>query len=185
MIIKYKVAIDKGIKYPKKKFSDIIKKVLTNKNGWKKYLVVDFKESKASSNLVIRLSTNDTIIRECKFNGLSCYRGSSQPEIFINLDNWLHSTDPFLSTGLKLKDYRTYLILHEVGHFLGYSHLSKDDYPGVTAPIMIQQSKGIHEKGIPNVWVTIFDIIKSKKFKNEGFPKLKKMYQDIYYLVNG
>ena len=59
-------------------------------------------------------------------------------QILINEDRWNHGTAGY---PLPLNEYRSYVINHEVGHWLGQGH---PDCPGyVPAPVMMQQSKGL------------------------------------------
>ena len=51
-------------------------------------------------------------------------------------------------SGLKLEDYRQYMVSHEMGHILGKEH-QKCRGKGEKAPIMLQQTLGIGEC-IPN-----------------------------------
>ena len=84
----------------------------------------------------------------------------------FNLNNWTFVPDP-LKGLYSVKDYRTYVINHELGHVLGHDHykgpigsklLASTAAPysskllaSTAAPIMIQQTKGL--KGFSkNVW---------------------------------
>jgi hypothetical protein len=119
------------------------------------------------NTLNIIMSNNDRISNICGFDGdipLSCY-DSTVHTIYLNEENWMNETDKFLNgTGLtlnisnakKLEHYRTYLVLHEVGHSLGYGHLKLEDYTNSKVPIMTQQTRGIF--GLPNCWVLQEDI---------------------------
>jgi hypothetical protein len=63
------------------------------------------------------------------------------PLVWINDDRWLNATDSYNKAGLSLADYRTMVINHEVGHFLGHDHVSQCQN-GI-APVMLQQSTGL------------------------------------------
>jgi hypothetical protein len=99
------------------------------------------KEKKVQVNVFhIRLSLNNTIVKECNLPGLSC-ADSSVNIIFLNVDNWVFGT---VQSGMDCTLYRKYVILHEIGHLLGRGHKkcmkNKNDY----CSIMYQQtiSKG-------------------------------------------
>lgn len=72
----------------------------------------------------------------CNTTEFSCY-DSQRNIIFINAHNWFGKPQNFL----HIDDYRTYLINHEIGHFLGLQH----EYKCINgiAPVMMQQTKKI------------------------------------------
>lgn len=70
--------------------------------------------------------------------------------VYFNTRNWNHV--PPASGYKTLKDYRIYLINHEVGHAaLGLDH-SPCGGPGQVAPIMMQHTKGV-APCVLNPWV--------------------------------
>ncbi len=69
-------------------------------------------------------------------------------DVYINDDNWRNNPDAWAHRSQH--DYRHYVIVHEVGHWLGLDHR---DCPsrGAPAPVMVQQS--ISTEGCEtNVW---------------------------------
>jgi len=72
--------------------------------------------------------------------------------VLINDRNWRNATAAW--TG-SLAGYRTYLINHEVGHWLGLGHFSCPS-PGATAPVMLQQSISL-DGCEPNGWPLDFE----------------------------
>lgn len=63
--------------------------------------------------------------------------------VVVNQTRWLHASPAWNSQHLPLRDYRTMVIDHETGHWLGHGHLTCPG-PGRLAPVMMQQSKGLH-----------------------------------------
>ncbi|WP_286689414.1 DUF3152 domain-containing protein [Aeromicrobium sp. REDSEA-S38_B2] len=63
--------------------------------------------------------------------------------VIINEDRWVHTTRVWRSAKGSVRDYRHMVVNHEVGHFLGRGHLGCPGR-GQAAPIMQQQSKGLH-----------------------------------------
>ncbi|MEV4416386.1 DUF3152 domain-containing protein [Catellatospora sp. NPDC049609] len=87
----------------------------------------------------LRLATPDTVDGACGAAGLategiySCRAGST---IMINLRRWLRGAEGY---GDDLPAYRTMLVNHEVGHFLGFDHMLCPG-PGEAAPVMQTQT---------------------------------------------
>lgn len=66
----------------------------------------------------------------------SCRVGNN---VIINLDRWNGASPAWNQAGGTLDDYRSMVINHEVGHFLGFGH-SNCSAPGALASVMQQQS---------------------------------------------
>ena len=75
----------------------------------------------------------------------SCRVGN---QVFLNVDRWWFATPTW--NGYLLDDYRAYMINHEVGHYLGFGHLTCPE-PGALSPVMQQQSIYLNEC-LPNPW---------------------------------
>ena len=66
--------------------------------------------------------------------------------VIINQDRWKHASPAWNAAHLALRDYRHMVVNHETGHWLGLGHASCPG-KGRLAPVMMQQSKGLH--GLP------------------------------------
>ncbi len=66
----------------------------------------------------------------------SCQSGSN---VVVNYDRWRYTTEAWKGGGGSLDDYRSMVINHETGHWLGFGHLNCSG-PGQLAPVMQQQS---------------------------------------------
>ena len=72
--------------------------------------------------------------------------------VIINQERWKHASPAWNAANGALRDYRHMVVNHESGHFLGLGHAGCPG-PGRPAPVMMQQSKGLH--GCPfNPWPT-------------------------------
>jgi Protein of unknown function (DUF3152) len=74
----------------------------------------------------------------------SCRVGS---QVLVNLDRWRYATPTWTKSE---REYRSFVINHEVGHWLGLGHAGCGGV-GLPAPVMMQQSKGTYGC-VNNVW---------------------------------
>lgn len=91
-------------------------------------------------DLVIRILTPGTTDRRCHplrtLGEVSCSMGNA---VNLNGVRWETGIPDYAG---DLDGYRTYLINHEVGHYLGLGHVECPG-PGLPAPVMMQQTKGL------------------------------------------
>lgn len=67
------------------------------------------------------------------------YSCTVYPNVIINYDRWNGATDPWNAQRLSIEDYRSMVINHEGGHWLGFGHVTCPG-AGQPAPVMQQQS---------------------------------------------
>ncbi len=91
-------------------------------------------------------ATVDANCAPLRTNGwLSCRRGST---LWLNANRWTDAIDHWTA---PVAEYRAYLVNHELGHFLGFGHVSCPA-AGAPAPVMQQQTKSL--RGCqPNGWI--------------------------------
>lgn len=111
----------------------------------------------AAHDFTIYLVTRETAYRMCRVNGVDIrvdgvpYTSCRQVgKVIINLDRWRLSVPPYVDNQVPLKQYRAYVLNHEVGHELGRGHVGCPT-PGGPAPVMLTQTLGL-QGCTPNPW---------------------------------
>lgn len=97
----------------------------------------------------VRLATAGTVQRLCAQVGIdvdSVYSCRFGKTLMINLTRWLNGADGY---PVSLDDYRSAVINHEMGHFLGFDHM-RCTGPGRPGPIMMTQTIDL-QGCVPNV----------------------------------
>lgn len=115
--------------------------ILQDKRSWPSKQKVRFDFVGAGTHdLVIRVLTPATTDKRCyplRTNGrVSCSTGSA---VNLNGHRWTGGIPDYDG---DLTGYRTYLVNHEVGHYLGLGHVECPG-PGQPAPVMMQQTYGL------------------------------------------
>lgn len=145
----FRTSVDSNVKKQSDiEFAFLVTVYLNNPDGWNTHGYT-FEYSEKNPNIVIRLSSPSTIVKECGLpHNLSCAEMNGTT-IYLNADRWFSGAP---ASKLSLENYREYMVLHEVGHILGFDH-AKCPCKGCSAPIMMQQTLGIG-KCNPNTKVT-------------------------------
>jgi hypothetical protein len=140
--VRYSVEIERGLSEPPELFARWVHRILNDPLGWGqggrtiRFVRVD------SGPVDVRVSLSSPALtdRECAplqtYGRVSCY---NHGRAVINADRWLQGSPTY---GGDLRDYRFYVISHEVGHSLGHHHVHCP-YPGAPAPVMEQQTKSL------------------------------------------
>lgn len=125
---------------PTAEFSRAVMTILNDPAGWPR-AGINFELNTDKSDLLIRLSHNTTVNKECGFDMMSCAwmpRRGVQGRSLINYERWMHGAKP---SGFSLDAYRRYVVNHEVGHLLGLND-AKCPGAGMVAPVMVQHTIG-------------------------------------------
>ena len=157
---RYRIDIEKGLGLDSGLFADAVQKTLNDDRSWAHNGAMTFERiSSGDADFVITLASPATTGVWCEKSGLdttednvSCDSASTE-RVMINAYRWAQGSSTFGPE--KLLAYRQMLINHEVGHRLGYGHVSCRT-PGAPAPVMQQQTKSLDIGGIkcrPNPWV--------------------------------
>lgn len=152
--MRFRTAVDPDVMYDSKTFRAEVTVYLADPNGWAQFH--DFVYAAKGRAKVIRLSSPATLKTQgCMDERLSCATMNGN-EIWLNSDRWIHGAE---ASKLPLERYRQYMVSHEMGHSLGYDHVTCPESGPV--PVMVQQTLGIG-KCSPNTSLTGIDL-KAKK----------------------
>lgn len=157
---RYRIDVEKGLSLDAGLFAEAVQKTLNDDRSWAHNGAMTFERiSSGSPDFVITLASPGTTGEWCAKSGLdttidnvSCDSASTD-RVMINAYRWAQGSATFGPK--KLLAYRQMLINHEVGHRLGYNHVSCRT-PGALAPVMQQQTKSLDIDGVkckPNPWV--------------------------------
>ncbi|MEW2298645.1 DUF3152 domain-containing protein [Streptomyces sp. NPDC006655] len=154
----YRVDVEQGLGLDGQLFADAVQKTLNDDRSWAHDGARTFERvSSGRPDFVITLASPGTTAKWCAKSGLdttednvSCDSASTQ-RVMINAYRWAQGSKTY---GDEIHAYRQMLINHEVGHRLGYGHVTCDKN-GEPAPVMQQQTKFLDHDGIhclPNPW---------------------------------
>ena len=123
-------------------FSTFRKRVtdtLRNHAGWSLSGAVEFVPAGFSAELRIWLADPQAVDNAAPVCSAqwSCRVGD---DVYINEERWDHATETY--SDRSLKDYRHYVVTHEVGHWLELDH-AECPRQGAPAPVMMQESKSL------------------------------------------
>lgn len=135
--ITYSVDFRGSLTADRSAFVDTVAKVYADPRGWSLGDAIEFRKVAQGGDFTIWLTASDamqTFSSACS-TAWSCRAGRN---VVINEARWIYGS-PFWYG--KLDDYRTMIINHETGHWLGLDHESCGG-SGMLAPVMMQQSEG-------------------------------------------
>ncbi|MER5980229.1 DUF3152 domain-containing protein [Streptomyces sp. NPDC001857] len=154
----YRVDVEQGLGLDAALFAQAVQKTLNDQRSWAHDGARTFERIHSGEpDFVITLASPGTTAEWCAKSGLdttidnvSCDSASTE-RVMINAYRWAQGSQTY---GDQMYAYRQMLINHEVGHRLGYSHVTCDKN-GDLAPVMQQQTKFLEHDGIrclPNPW---------------------------------
>ncbi|GAA0663303.1 DUF3152 domain-containing protein [Streptomyces thermocarboxydovorans] len=156
--ITYRVDVEKGLGLDGELFAEAVHKTLNDQRSWAHGGARTFERIHSGRpDFVITLASPGTTAKWCAKSGLdttednvSCDSAATE-RVMINAYRWAQGAETY---GDDLLGYRQMLINHEIGHRLGYDHVTCDK-DGDLAPVMQQQTKFLDHDGIscrPNPW---------------------------------
>ncbi|MFI6039963.1 DUF3152 domain-containing protein [Streptomyces sp. NPDC051315] len=154
----YRVDVEQGLGLDAELFAQAVQKTLNDDRSWAHNGARTFERIYSGKpDFVITLASPGTTADWCAKSGLdttvdnvSCDSAATE-RVMINAYRWAQGSKTY---GDAMQAYRQMLINHEVGHRLGYSHVTCDK-SGELAPVMQQQTKFLEFDGIrclPNPW---------------------------------
>ncbi|TQL20330.1 DUF3152 domain-containing protein [Streptomyces sp. SLBN-134] len=154
----YRVDVEQGLDLDGELFAEAVQKTLNDNRSWAHNGARTFERVHSGQvDFVITLASPETTADWCAKSGLdttednvSCDSAATE-RVMINADRWARGADTY---GDEIHAYRQMLINHEVGHRLGFNHVTCDK-DGDLAPVMQQQTKFLDHDGIscrPNAW---------------------------------
>lgn len=116
------------------RFAAVADQTLRDRRGWSLGGTIEFRQVPSGGDFTLFLASASQVgvVPGCSAQ-YSCRAGRN---VYINDDRWRFAT-PAWPYGLEA--YRNYVIIHEVGHFLGLFHAGCPG-GGQSAPVMAQQS---------------------------------------------
>ncbi|GAA4298267.1 hypothetical protein GCM10023086_12590 [Streptomyces venetus] len=147
----YRVDVEQGLGLDGALFAEAVQKTLNDQRSWAHNGARTFERIHSGKpDFVITLASPGTTADWCAKSGLdttvdnvSCDSLSTE-RVMINAYRWAQGSETY---GDKIHAYRQMLINHEVGHRLGYNHVTCDKN-GDLAPVMQQQTKFLDHDGI-------------------------------------
>lgn len=112
--------------------------VFADGRGWSLGGLVDYKYATGGCNFTVWLAAANQML---SFGAIcdSMWSCAVSPNVVINFDRWQGASPAWNASGGSLDDYRSMVINHETGHWLGFGHANCGG-AGLPAPVMQQQS---------------------------------------------
>ncbi|MEU1473633.1 DUF3152 domain-containing protein [Streptomyces sp. NPDC005760] len=149
--LRYRVEVENGITISPEDVAAQVERTLADPRGWTADGHSAFQRvSSGPTDFVVRLATPATVDKKCAEAGLDTggkVNCSVNHYVMVNLRRWVLATEFYTK---DVVGYRSLIINHEVGHFLGHGHVTCPG-KGQPAPAMMQQIKGLLGC-VPNVW---------------------------------
>ncbi|MEU6378127.1 DUF3152 domain-containing protein [Streptomyces sp. NPDC046909] len=147
----YRVDVEQGLGLDAELFAEAVQKTLNDDRSWAHSGARTFERIYSGKpDFVITLASPGTTAEWCAKSGLdtsvdnvSC-NSTATERVMINAYRWAQGSKTY---GDQIHAYRQMLINHEVGHRLGYQHVTCDK-DGELAPVMQQQTKFLNHNGI-------------------------------------
>ncbi len=137
-------------------FASKVRATFVDARGWGLNGRINFVEASSGCNFTMWLAAANDLPG---FGPGVCdnyYSCTVSPNVIINFDRWQGATDPWNAAGGSMDDYRSMVINHETGHWLGFGHRMCPG-AGQAAPVMQQQSISLQGCKF-NPWPTSYEL---------------------------
>lgn len=149
--VRYSVEVEDGVPFDPSQVAGEVDAILSDERSWTSLGRWTVQRVDAGPDARILLASPDTTDRLCaplRTSGIfSCRQGDL---VVLNAARWAGGAD---SWGEDVVGYRSYLVNHEVGHYLGFGHVGCPA-AGAPAPVMMQQTKTV-ASCVPNAWPAV------------------------------
>lgn len=147
---RYRVEVEEGLPFDVDESAAFIDEVLADSRSWSGQGRHQFQRvSDDSYDFRILIASPNTVDELCApLNTLGIVSCGTAGRATLNALRWGVGVEYY---GDDLENYRRYLVNHEVGHLLGYSH-ETCPATGAPAPVMQQQSLVAQSRCTPNPW---------------------------------
>ena len=156
--INFSLKLDSSLGLNVECLGKLVPSILNDSRGWIKVTDKEFQlVSNTESEFEFIFASPEKTDELCfplETNGI--YSCRNEQQIVINYFRWVNGAIDF---GSDMETYRLYLINHEVGHILGWSHVGCPEEDAL-APVMMQQSKSTMGC-VPYGW-PIYEIIEKE-----------------------
>jgi len=147
-LVRYTVEVEGGVPLDAAEVAVVVESVLADPRSWTGQGGWALQRVDVDPDARIVVTTPDTTDRMCaplRTRGeVSCRNGD---DVVLNAVRW---TQGATTWGDDVVGYRQYLVNHELGHFLGSSHV-RCPAEGRPAPVMLQQTLGLQGCTV-NAW---------------------------------
>jgi hypothetical protein len=129
-----------------KSFASIAAATLADMRGWSLRHNIGYRRVASGGDFRLILASPGSVAAASSAcsSYWSCRVGT---QVLVNVDRWRWATPTWTKSK---REYKSYVINHEVGHWLGLGHAGCGGL-GQRAPVMMQQSKGTYGC-VNNVW---------------------------------
>jgi hypothetical protein len=147
-LIRYTVEVEEGLPFSPADVASVVDATLADPRSWIGSGEHAFERTSTDGDVRVLLATpttTDALCEPLRTRGeVSCRNGDM---VVINARRWAFGIDAY---GDDLAAYRQYVVNHEMGHAIGFGHVS---CPGSDelAPVMLQQTYGL-DGCLPNPW---------------------------------
>jgi hypothetical protein len=152
-LLRYVVQVETGLGISPAQAAHEIAGILAAPRGWTRNGLSSFQLVSPGQpyDLKVKIATPGTADALCWAGIHQDTQGEYNCEVpdgvVVNLKRWVKGSPMFDG---PIHDYRALIVNHEMGHFLGYTHMTCAG-PGQLAPVMMQQIKGLHGC-VANAW---------------------------------